>query len=242
MKKILIFAFLILLAVPGALLANTSITGAYGYFTMPITTTPGKGVVRINAGYIFDPGNIYVSMNTALLPNWEISAGKEIVVGEENADLGATPFIIGTKYTFYGAGQTGFKAAAGAQVELMGDEAGVDGTPFTIYMVVSDAAGRLGYVNLGLGYTLGVDAGYLINFFTGVRTPIISNKLFFIGEFTNYSVRLGQFLPWDVQRGVFNAGLMLELNNMLKFKLVGYDMLDEFLTVGLGSELRFKAF
>lgn len=230
-----------MILLPGALFADTTITGAYGYFTMPITTTPGQGVVRISTGYIFDPGNIYVGVNTALLPNWELSAGKEILT-EENSDLGWTPYILGTKYTFYGAGRTGFKAAAGMQVELMGDEAGVDGTPFTMYMVVSDAAGKLGYVNLGLGYTLGVDAGYLINFFTGVRTPLIEDRLFFIGEFTNYSVRLGRGLAWDVQRGVFNAGLVLELNRFLKFKLVGYDMLDEFLTVGLGGELRIKAF
>lgn len=241
MKKALLSFFIVLLAVPGVLCANTTITGSYGYFTVPSASTPGQGVVRINTGYIFDPGNLYFGVNTALLPNWELSVGKEILT-EEGSDLSWTPFVLGTKYTFYGAGGQGFKAAAGMQVELMGDEAGVDGTPVTLYAVVGDYASNLGYVNLGLGYTLGVDAGYLINFFTGVRTPIIEDTLFFIGEFTNYSARLGRGLPWDVQRGVFNAGLQLELNRFLKFKLVGYDMLDEFLILGLGGELRIKAF
>jgi hypothetical protein len=240
-KAVLILVLGVLLAAPCMVTANTSITGQYGYFTTPVAATPGQGVVRFATGYIFDPGNLYVAVNTAFLPNWEVSVAKEILTGE-NAELGWTPFVIGTKYTFYGAGGRSFKAAAGMQVELMSEEAGVDGTPFTLYAVVSDQAGQLGYVSLGVGYTLGVDAGYLINFFTNIKTPIISDKLFFVGEFTNYSPRLGRGLAWDMQRGIFNAGVVLELNRFVKFHLAGYDMLDEFLTIGLGGELRIKAF
>ncbi len=63
-----------------------------------------------------------------------------------------------------------------------------------------------------------------------------------IGEFTNFSVRHGLGLPWDESRGVFNTGLMLELIEFLKFKLVVYDVLDNFITVGLGAEVKFKVF
>jgi hypothetical protein len=221
------------------LFANTAITGSHGYFTIPITSTPSRGVIHINTGYIFDPGNFYVSINTSIFKNWELSAGKEILTGE-NQDIGATPFILGSKYMFYQKG--GFRAAAGFQVELLGEEANVDGTPVSIYGVVSESAGKIGYVNIGLGYTLGVDTGYAINFFVGIRKAVIGDKLFAIGEFTNYSTRYGLGLPWDEGRGIFNSGLILELTDFLKFKLTAYDLLDDFLTVGLGGEVRINIF
>jgi hypothetical protein len=236
--SLIVFAALILVS-GGQLFANTSLPGAYGYFTMPITSTPGRGEIRINSGYIFTPGNFYVSLNTSLIKNWELSAGKEILVGQD-AGIGATPFVVGTKYLFYNKG--GFRIAGGAQVEILGDEAGVDGFPVGIYAVLSENAGRLGYFNFGLGYTFGVDAGYNINFFAGLRRGIVQDKLFVIGEFTNYSVRHGLGLPWDESRGVFNAGLMLEVIEFAKFKLVFYDILDNFLTVGLGAEIKLKVF
>jgi len=241
-SKKLSIVVLICITLPAAsLFANTTITGSYGYFTMPITSTPAKGNVNINAGYIFDPGNIYVSLNTAVLPNWELSAGKEILT-QEGQDIGVTPFIFGSKYVFYGAGRSGFRAAAGIQAEFMSDAAGVNGTPISIYAAISENAGKLGYINTGLGYTFGLDAGYLLNFFFGIRKPVYRDKLFVIGEFTNYSVRKGLGLAWDEQRGVFNTGLMYELNKYFKFKVVGYDLLDHFLTVGIGAEAGFKVF
>lgn len=240
MKKGIIILLSFLFMLPAVqLLADTTITGSYGYFTMPITSTPKKGEIHINSGYIFDPGNFYVSLNTSFIKNWEISAGKEILTGS-TADIGATPFIIGTKYMFYSKG--GFRAAGGLQVEILGDESGVDGVPVTIYGVISESAGKLGYMNFGLGYTLGVDAGYNINFFAGLRRSIIGDKLFVVGEFTNFSIRQGLDPPWDEGRGIFNAGLVLELIEFLKFKFVAYDVLDEFLTLGLGAEVKFKVF
>jgi len=221
------------------LFGNTSITGLYGYFTMPITSTPSRGTIHINSGYIFDPGNIYISLNTSVLKNWELSAGKEILTGEDG-EIGATPFIFGTKYLFYQKG--GFRAAAGLQVELLGDAANVDGTPVSLYGVISESAGKIGYVNIGLGYTLGIDVGYAINFFVGLQKAVIGEKLFVIGEFTNYSVRQGLGLPWSEERGIFNGGVVLELTDFLKFKFIAYDLLDHFLTVGLGGELKIKAF
>jgi len=235
----ILFIFIVLSGVP--LLADTSITGAYGYFTMPVTGTPEEGTVHINAGYIFDPGNIYVSLNTTVLPNWELSAGKEILT-EKGRDAGVTPLIFGSKYVFYGGGKSGFRAAFGIQAEFMSDAAGVDGTPISIYAAISENAGKLGYMNTGLGYTFGVDAGYLLNFFFGIRKPIYRDKLYVIGEFTNYSVRKGLGLAWDEQRGVFNAGLMYDLNRFFKFKVAGYDLLDHFMTIGIGAEASFKAF
>lgn len=238
-KGIILLLSIMFILTAGQLLANTTITGSYGYFTMPITATPKKGEIHINSGYIFDPSNFYVSMNTSFIKNWEISAGKEILTGSE-AGIGATPFIIGTKYMFYSKG--GFRAAGGLQVEILGDESGVDGVPVTIYGVLSESAGKLGYMNFGLGYTLGIDAGYNINFFAGLRRAIIGDKLFVVGEFTNYSIRQGRDLPWDERRGIFNAGLVLELIEFLKFEFVTYDVLDEFLTIGLGAEVKFKVF
>ncbi len=240
MKKLIFIGFTALTLLScSQLFANTSLTGAYGYFTIPITSTPSRGEIHINSGYIFNPGNFYVSLNTSLIKNWEISAGKEILVGS-NAGIGATPFVVGSKYMFYSKG--GFRAAGGIQVEILGDESGVIGVPVTLYAVLSESAGKLGYVNFGLGYTLGVDAGYNINFFAGLRRAIVQDKLYVIGEFTNFSVRHGLGLPWDESRGVFNTGLMLELIEFLKFKLVVYDVLDNFITVGLGAEVKFKVF
>jgi hypothetical protein len=240
MKKMIFIGLTILILLSGSqLFANTSLTGAYGYFTIPITSTPSRGEIRINSGYIFGPGNFYVSLNTSLIKNWELSAGKEILVGD-NAGIGATPFVVGSKYMFYGKG--GFRAAGGIQVEILGDEAGVNGIPIIVYAVLSENAGKLGYFNFGLGYTFGVEAGYNINFFAGMRRAIIQDKLYVIGEFTNFSVRHGLGLPWDENRGVFNTGLMLELIEFLKFKLVVYDVLDNFITVGLGAEVKFKVF
>lgn len=240
MKKGMIIFMSILFVFPAVhLFANTAITGSYGYFTVPITSTPVKGEIHINSGYIFNPGNFYVSLNTSFIKNWEISAGKELLVTSD-VGIGATPFIFGSKYMFYSKG--GFRAAGGIQVEILGDESGVDGVPVTIYAVLSESAGKLGYMNFGLGYTLGIDAGYNINFFAGLRRAIVKEKLFVVGEFTNFSVRQGLGLPWDDSRGIFNAGLVLELIDFLKFKLVAYDVLDEFLTVGLGAEVKFKIF
>jgi hypothetical protein len=238
-KSALAILFVVFTLSSVSLFANTSLTGSYGYFTIPITATPDKGTLHINTGYIFEPGNFYLSANIAFLKNWELSMGKEILT-EEGQDIGATPFIMGSKYMFYEKG--GFRAAGGIQIEFPGEAAGVDGTPISLYGVISDNAGKLGYVNLGLGYTFGIDAGYNINFFTGIRTPIISDKLFLIGEFTNFSIRQGQGIPWDVNRGVFNAGLVLEPVDFLKFKFVMYDLLDDFLTVGLGGEVKLKLF
>jgi hypothetical protein len=221
------------------LFGDTSITGSYGYFTMPITSTPSRGTIHINSGYIFDPGNFYISLNTSILKNWELSAGKEILT-REGGEIDATPFVIGTKYLFYQKGD--FRAAAGLQVDLLLDQQIVDGTPVSLYGVISESAGKIGYVNIGLGYTLGIDAGYAINFFVGLRKAVIGDKLFVIGEFTNYSVRQGLGLPWNEGRGIFNGGVVLELTDFLKFKFTAYDLLDHFLTVGLGAELRLKAF
>lgn len=240
-KKISAILIACLFVPVASIFANTSITGAYGYFTMPITSTPEKGTIHINAGYIFDPGNIYIGINSSVIKNWEISAAKEILT-QEGQDIGVTPFIFGSKYVFYGGGTTGFRAAAGIQVELMSDAAGVNGTPVSMYAAISESAGKLGYMNTGLGYTFGVDAGYLLNFFFGIRKPVYRDKLFVIGEFTNYSVRKGLGLAWDEHRGVFNTGLVYELNKYIKFKAVGYDLLDHFLTVGVGAEGSFKAF
>ena len=240
MKKIILIIFCIFfLFTFGALFGNTSITGSYGYFTMPITSTPSRGTIHINSGYIFDPGNLYISLNTSILKNWELSAGKEILTGE-GGEIDATPFIFGTKYLFYQKGD--FRAAAGLQAELLLDQQIVDGTPVSLYGVISESAGKIGYVNIGLGYTLGIDAGYAINFFVGLRKAVIGDKLFIIGEFTNYSIRQGLDLPWSEGRGIFNGGAVLELTDFLKFKLTAYDLLDHFLTVGLGAELRLKAF
>jgi len=134
------------------LFANTSITGAYGYFTIPITSTPPKGTININSGYIFDPGNFYISANTSFINNWELSFGKEILTSE-GSTMGSTPYIIGTKYKFYEKGKGGFKAACGLQLEILGKSANVDGMPVSLYGIVSESAGKLGYVNAGLGYT-----------------------------------------------------------------------------------------
>jgi hypothetical protein len=240
MRKLALAVFLAVLALStGSLFANTSLTGPYGYLTIPITATPARGTLHINTGYIFEPGNFYISANTSFLNNWEVSFGKEILTGE-GEDIGATPWVIGSKYMFYEKGE--FRSAAGIQVELLGDAAGVNGTPVSIYGVISDSAGKLGYVNLGLGYTFGIDAGYNINFFVGVREPVIGDKLFLIGEFTNFSVRQGLGLPWNVNRGVFNAGLVLELTDFMKFKLAAFDLLDNLLTIGLGGEIKLKIF
>ena len=240
MKKLIFIVLTLIILISGSqLFANTSLSGAYGYFTMPITSTPARGEIRINSGYIFTPGNFYVSLNTSLIKNWELSAGKEILVGGNNG-IGATPFVVGSKYMFYSKG--GFRAAGGLQVEILGDEAGVDGVPIMVYAVLSENAGKLGYFNFGLGYTFGVEAGYNINFFAGMRRAIIQDKLFVIGEFTNFSTRHGLGLPWDENRGVFNTGLMLELIEFIKFKMVVYDVLDDFITVGLGAEVKFKVF
>lgn len=238
-KRLLGILFAVFTLSSVSLFANTSLTGSYGYFTIPITATPDKGTLHLNTGYIFDPGNFYLGANIAVLKNWEISAGKEILT-DEGQDIGATPFIMGSKFMFYE--KSGFRAAGGLQIELPGEAADVDGTPISLYGVISDNAGKLGYVNLGLGYTFGIDAGYNINFFTGIRTPIIRDKLFFIGEFTNFSIRQGQGTPWSVDRGVFNAGLVLEPIDFLKLKFVMYDLLDDFLTVGLGGEFKLKLF
>ena len=236
-KIILLTVLFLFLTAP--LFANTSITGYYGYFTIPITNTPSRGAIHINTGYIFTPGNFYISMNTSVLKNWELSAGKEILTGE-GQEISAAPFILGTKYMFYRKG--GFRAAAGLQAELLGKAANIDGTPVTLYGVISESAGKLGYVNIGLCYIMGIDAGYAINFFIGIRKAVIGDKLFAIGEFTNYSIRQDIGLPWDDGRGIFNGGVVLELTDFLKFKFTAYDLLDKFLTVGLGGELRLKVF
>jgi len=238
-RGMVLFMSCVFICVGVPLFANTAITGSYGYFTIPITSTPSIGTLHINTGYIFDPSNVYVSLNTSILKNWEISAGKEILMGGDE-DMGATPYIFGTKYLFHQSGS--FRASAGIQLELLGDEANVDGTPVSIYGVLSDSAGNMGYINMGMGYTFGIDAEYAINFFVGLRRALIGEKLFVIGEFTNFSVRQGLGPAWNPQRGIFNAGLVLELTDFLKFKFVTYDVLDEFLTVGLGGELRLKVF
>jgi hypothetical protein len=232
----------VLILIGGAIVnAGTTLQGTMGGYTTPGTNTPGKGVINISAGYIFDPGNLYTSITTAPIQNWELSAGKEIPT-KEGSELGATPFILGTKYMFYGSKKNGFRAAVGAQVEILGKAAGLDGVPVTIYGVISESAGKLGYVNTGLGYTLGIDAGYQINFFFSLEKAIIGDKLYVIGEFTNYSVREGLYTPWSVDRGIFNTGLLLELNEFLSFKGMFYDLLDDFINVGLGAEVRIKAF
>lgn len=241
MKRILLSIPVLIFVTIAVADAGTTLQGTTGGFTVPGTNTPKKGVINISAGYIFDPGNLYTSVNTALIQSWEFSAGKEIPT-KENSEIGATPFILGTKYMFYRSKKDSFRAAAGAQVELLGKASGLDGVPVTIYAVINESAGKLGYVNTGLGYTLGIDAGYKINFFFSLQKAIMGDKLFVIGEFTNYSVREGLYTPWSVARGVFNTGLILELNEFLSFKGMFYDLLDDFINVGLGAELRIKAF
>lgn len=241
-KCLIVFPIIILLVIPAMnLFSETSLTGAYGYFTVPIPNTPTKGEIDINTGYIFTPGNFYLSFNFAPINNFEIHAGKEILTTTNGQEFKGTPFIIGAKYMFYGKGQ-GFKAALGTYIELISKNIGLPGTPFTIYGLVSDNAGKLGYVTTGIGYTLGINAGYNIDFLLALKKAIIGNQLYLIGEFTNFSIRQGLGLPWSTNRGIFNAGLLLKLNSFLMFKLAAYDLFDNFLTVGLGGEVSFKAF
>jgi hypothetical protein len=243
MRRNFIFALLLLLFLfpVSSSFAVTSIIGAWGYFTTPTTATPGKGKVNIAAGYIIGPNNIYVAVNTEILPNWELSAGKEIPISE-NTDLGLTPYILGSQYKFYGKDQKSLQIAGGGYVELLGDVAGLDGTPFDVYIVFSDYAGKLGIVNTGLGYTFGIDAEYTINFFFNMKWALVKDKLFLIQEFTNHSVRQGGELAWDSQRGVFNLGLLFDFKKFIKFNLVTYDILDDFITLGFGAEFSIDAF
>jgi len=236
-KKPAIVLFAFLLLVPGfAVHAYTTITGANGYFTMPTTFVRPKGTISGAAGYIFDVNNLYAAVNVVILKNWEVSGAKEFPFSS-NADIGATPWIVGTKWTFHEKGS--FRVSIGGQAEFLGEAAGLDGTPVKMYAAVSDNAGALGYVNAGLGYTLGIDAGYQINFFFGLRRHIIEDKLFVIGEFTNYSAREGLYKAWDEQRGIFNLGLAFEAFKFATFNLVTYDLLDHFITIGLGGEVYF---
>jgi hypothetical protein len=63
--------------------------------------------------------------------------------------------------------------------------------------------------------------------------------LFLIGEFTNYSVRQGQYKAWDESRGIFNLGLVFEPLKWANFNIVTYDILDNFITIGIGGEVYF---
>lgn len=242
MKKVtLIIGIMIFFFCSLILYGSTSIMGYSGNFTIPTTDTAQRGVLQIGSGYIFTPGNFYISLNTSFIDEWEFSMGKEIPTSE-GEDLGSTPLILGTKYRFYGKGNKGFKAAVGGQLELLGQAAGVEGTPISIYGTISEDAGKLGYINTGLGYTFGINAGYRINFFFGFSKPLIGDKLFVIGEITNYSIRQGLNMPWNEERGIFNGGLILELTDFIKFKFIAFDLLDNFLTVGFGGEVEIKIF
>jgi hypothetical protein len=66
--------------------------------------------------------------------------------------------------------------------------------------------------------------------------------LFVVGEFTNFSVRQGQYVSWNEGRGIFNLGLTLELFDMTSFSLVAYDLLDDFISVGISGEVYFDLF
>ena len=242
MKTLLAIILTVFFLVPSLFLfGDTSITGAYGYFTVPIPDTPPKGEININTGYIFTPGNFYLSLNIAPLNNWEFYGSKEILTTTKGEEFKGTPFILGTKYMFYSKGSN-FKSAAGIHVQLISKDIGLPGIPVTIYGLVSDNAGKLGYITTGIGYTLGIKAGYNIDFLLALKKAIIENKLYLIGEFTNFSIRQGLGLPWNTDRGIFNAGLLLNLNNLISFKLAFYDLFDNFLTVGLGGEIKLKAF
>ena len=237
-KKTTLILFLALVFfIPSfSLNAYTTITGANGYFTIPTTDVRDQGTVSGAMGYIFEVNNLYAAVNVVILQNWEISGAKEFPQSND-AEMGFTPWIIGTKWTFYEKGS--FKTTIGGQIEILDDASGYDSAPFTLYAAVSEYAGGLGYVNAGLGYTLNIDAGYQINFFFGMRRHIIEDKLFVVGEFSNYSVRQGFYTAWNERRGIFNLGLVFEAFKFASFNLVAYDMLDEFITVGLGGEVYF---
>ncbi len=242
MKKIVLVTSIVIVTFVASLsFGGTTITGSYGYFTVPTPKTDSKGYININTGYIFSPGNFYLSFNAVPINNLEISAAKEVLTYQNSGGMKYTPYILGAKYTFYGSGGS-LNAALGIQFEFVDKEVGLPGIPITIYGVVSESAGKLGNISTGLGYTLGINAGYNINFMLGLEKAIIGNQLYFIGEFTNFSVRQGYGLPWNVNRGIFNAGLLLKLNKLISFKLVGYDLFDHFITVSLGGELRLKGF
>jgi len=241
-KQVKIVILIILLSIPTSyILGETTIIGAKGYFTVPIPDTPTKDDIDINTGYIFTPGNFYLSLNTSPINNLELYAGKEILTTTSGQEFKGTPFIIGSKYMFYGK-SSGFKAALGVHVQFISKDVGLPGTPISIYGLVSDNAGKLGYISTGIGYTLGINAGYDIDFLLALKKAIIGNQLYFIGEFTNFSIREGLGLPWNTNRGIFNAGLLLYLNDFLSFKLAFYDLFDNFLTVGLGGEVKIRAF
>ncbi len=235
-KKFLILFLALVFMVPAfSINAYTTITGANGYFTVPITNVRERGTLSGGVGFIFDTNNLYAAVNVVVLKNWEVSGAKEFPF-DDNADLGMTPWIIGTKWTFYEKGS--FRSTIGGQIEFL-DETVSENIPVTLYAAVSENAGVLGYINAGLGYTFGIDAGYHINFFFGIRRRIIEDTLFFVGEFSNYSVRQGLFTAWNEQRGIFNIGLVLEAFEFASFNLVAYDILDHFITVGLGGEVYF---
>ena len=236
-KKFLILFLALVFIVPTfSIHAYTTITGANGYFTVPITNVRDKGTLSGGVGYIFDVNNLYAAANVVILKNWEVSGAKEFPLSND-AEIGFTPWIIGTKWTFYEKGP--FKTTIGGQIEFLDDASGYDRAPFTLYAAVSDFAGALGYVNAGLGYTFNIDAGYHINFFFGMHRQIIEDKLFVVGEFSNYSVRQGFYTAWNEKRGIFNLGLVFEPFKFASFNLVAYDMLDNFITVGLGGEVYF---
>ncbi len=240
--KILIPLFILLISInlkPYDSSAELTITGCNGLFTVPAAEVPERGKVNISSGFIFTPGNFYLSSATSPIPDFELSVGKEIPVSKDYS-FSSTPLIFGSKYLFYKKGT--FKSGIGIQIELAGDKAGISGTPITLYGVISESAGKLGKLSTGLGYTFGMNAGYRINFFVGLKKPLVEDKLYLIGEFTNFSVRHGQALPWNEARGVFNGGLQLKLTDFLMFNFAAYDMFDNFLTIGISGELKLKVF
>ena len=236
-KTTLILCLSLVIMLPSiSLNAYTTLTGANGYFTTPSTEVRDKGTVSGAMGYIFDVNNLYAAVNVVVLKNWEISGAKEFPLADET-EMGFTPWILGTKWNFYEKGS--FKTSIGCQIEFLDEASGYDSTPFSIYAAVSDYAGALGYVNAGLGYTFNIDAEYQINFFFGTKRHIVEDMLFVVGEFSNYSVRQGYYTAWNERRGIFNLGLTFEAFKFASFNIVAYDVLDEFITVGLGGEVHF---
>ncbi len=227
MKKFIIILGLLFLVASPVFAYSISYTGMTGYILAPTALTTSPNSIELTTSFVFQENILFIGGTFSFIDNWEIGISKDFLMeAESNYN---SPLLVSTKYLFYeGKVDIAFGALFGFPILNEYNET----TTFEpIIMFHSGSIFGKGMMDITIGKTFyfspnGSEQSQEINLYIGTKIPVFSNSFFILADFSNNSPIDKTY--FDDGRGIFNFGMLLELNKNLSFDIVFFDILDGF--------------
>jgi len=234
MKKGIIFfiiIFAVIFAVPTfAQNYNATFNGVYGYILTPTAITCPAMNFIIGTTFIFNTASMPISIVFSPLKDWEIGFAYELSFQE-----GVTnPFQLSTKVQFVKGASFGIIIDS-----FFGGEGLTTIEPYIALHSGSIFGKGVMDVTIGKGFYIGQGQDDLLNLYIGTKIPLIGDQFVLLAEFLNNPHRIGGIGYYDVGRGAFNLGFLLNISDFLTIHFITFDILDGFdFVMALGINLK----